>query len=447
MSQVMQSSHDSLKAQAERIRGLGFLGQARLLQLFDYLAQCTASGRVPKEAEVAVEVFGRSSTADLSQDASVRVYVHNLRRKLDQYYGGPGRHEPDMLVLPKGEYRLQVLPNPLSVPLQQPSASAPASPSRPPPPRPPLGRYVVIGCIAAACLVAMAAAALWMQRRGPIDAMTAARTNAFWAPLLAGDRPILLVVGDYYIFGDTGSEDSMNVTRLIRDFTVNSRSDLQRYLMSRPEDASRYQDVGLSYLPTSSAYALANLMPVLAPVKSRVRVTLASELNPVMVKNSNLIYVGLLSGMGALQGPAFSASRFQFGDSFDELIDRRSRQHYISQAVDYADDQLRTGDPMYRDYGYFSNFTGPTGNRIIVIAGMQDEGLRQDIDFLTDRANLDQLARQVPGREDFEGLLEVSGMNHLNLSGKLLLASPLAAAAWRFDGTGRPSRVPSAPGP
>ena len=435
----MQPNADALKVQVERIREIGFLGQARLLQLFDYLVQCTSSGRVPKEAEVAVEVFGRSSTADLSQDASVRVYVHNLRRKLDQYYGGPGRNEAEMLVLPKGEYRLQLRPNPLrdarpAVPATVPAASAG--------PRPPLRRrYLVTGCIAlgfAAGLLAMAAV-VWMPRRGP-DALAATRASAFWAPVLAGGRPILLVVGDYYIFGDTGGDMSMNVTRLIRDFTINSRSDLQQYLVARPQEASRYQDVGLSYLPTSSAYALANLMPVLQQVKSRVRVTLASQLNPSMIKNSDLIYIGLLSGMAALEGPAFSASRFQFGDSFDELIDRRSGRHYVSQAVDYADDLLtQTDDSMYRDYGYLSSFTGPTGNRIVVIAGMQDEGLRQAVDFLTDRASLDQLARQVRGRADLEGLLEVSAMNHLNLSGKLLLASPLAPAAWRFDGTGTPA--------
>ena len=430
----MQFNQDSWLTQVERIRGADVLGNGRVRQLFDYLVQCTSSGRVPKEVEVAVEVFGKQPTADLSQDASVRVCVHNLRRRLGQFYQGAGRHEPDMLTLPKGEYRLVMLPNPLSAASPEAIAGdrdAGDFRGRFASSRGPGSRQYWIAAIALALVlgVGLGLATGRLSKPAP-DAVTVARSSGFWAPVLAGDKPILLVLGDYYIFGDTGSDTSMNVTRLIRDFTVNSKGDLQHYLLSQPQDAERYQDVGLSYLPTSSAYALANLMPLLAGAKSRLRVTLASELNPAMIKSSNLIYVGLLSGMGALQSPAFSASRFQFGDSFDEFIDRVTRRHYVSQAVDYADDQFnKRGDATYLDYGYLSSFAGPSGNRVIVITGMQDEGLRQTIDFLTDRASLDQLVQKVRGRTDFEGLLEVSGMNHLNLSGKLLLAAPLAGGA------------------
>ena len=428
---MMAPSMEPLLIQAERIRDAGVLGRGRVLQLFDYLVGCAASGRVPKEVEVAIEVFGKYATADLSQDASVRVCVHNLRRKLNQFYSDVGRLEPEMITLPKGEYRLVVVRNPQAGALLEVAAVAPADAGGgvgAAPARAQSRRYGIAAAIALALVlgVGLGLSVTRLGRPAP-DAIAVARASGFWAPVLAEDKPILLVVGDYYIFGDTGSDMSMNVTRLIRDFTVNSKSDLQHYLLSQPQDAQRYQDVSLSYLPTSSAYALANLMPVLAGVRSRLKVTLASELTPAMIKSSNLVYVGLLSGMGALQSPAFSASRFQFGDSFDELIDRSTRRHYVSQAVDYADDQFdKGGDAMYRDYGYLSSFAGPVGNRVVVIAGMQDEGLRQTIDFLTDHASLDQLAQQVHGRSDFEGLLEVSGMNHLNLSGRLLLAAPLA---------------------
>src|SRR6185312_11834502 len=57
-------------------------------------------------------VFGRTSAFDGSQDASVRVAVHRLRRKLDDFYAGPGRDEPVRLSIPKGEYRMVAEPRP-----------------------------------------------------------------------------------------------------------------------------------------------------------------------------------------------------------------------------------------------------------------------------------------------------------------------------------------------
>ena len=45
-------------------------------------SRCTRAGRTPKESVIAVEVFGRGTDFDVSQDAAVRVYIHKLRRKL-----------------------------------------------------------------------------------------------------------------------------------------------------------------------------------------------------------------------------------------------------------------------------------------------------------------------------------------------------------------------------
>ena len=103
----MNPAAQSLQQHAERIRASGALGRsALLLRLFDYLEGCSSTGKVPKEIEVALDVFGKRPDFDVAQDAVVRVYVHKLRRRLDEYYAGPGRSDTSRLVIPKGEYRL-----------------------------------------------------------------------------------------------------------------------------------------------------------------------------------------------------------------------------------------------------------------------------------------------------------------------------------------------------
>ncbi len=100
-----------LLQQAEQIWASNALGRSKLTRgLFDFLVDCSKRNVTPREIDIAVDVFGRTEELDISQDASVRVYVHRLRKKLDEYYEGLGREEQARLTIPKGEYRLDVRP-------------------------------------------------------------------------------------------------------------------------------------------------------------------------------------------------------------------------------------------------------------------------------------------------------------------------------------------------
>src|SRR5580698_6271793 len=122
------SDPESLQALADRIRATGALGRSQLIQkLFDFLIECSATGRAPKETEVAIEVFGRDAGFDVAQDAMVRVYVHKLRRKLEEYYSARGCSDPFQLTIPKGAYRIIVNDRevtPAEPPVPEPVAEA-----------------------------------------------------------------------------------------------------------------------------------------------------------------------------------------------------------------------------------------------------------------------------------------------------------------------------------
>src|SRR5688572_2748099 len=115
---------EQLRASAERIRASGVLGRSPLMQkLFDFLIECSLAGRAPKEIEVAVDALGRGADFDVTQDAMVRVYVHKLRRKLEEYYAGPGARDAQRLTIPKGEYRFAL--ETVTAPVVQPFPEAP----------------------------------------------------------------------------------------------------------------------------------------------------------------------------------------------------------------------------------------------------------------------------------------------------------------------------------
>src|SRR5689334_11710449 len=96
---------EQLQTHAERIRASGVLGRSDLmLRLFDFLVASSLTGKTPKEIEIAIDVFGKDAGFEVARDAMVRVYMHKLRRKLDEYYAESGTAGEPRLTVPRGEY-------------------------------------------------------------------------------------------------------------------------------------------------------------------------------------------------------------------------------------------------------------------------------------------------------------------------------------------------------
>jgi len=224
-----------LREQAASIVGSGALGRSRsYARLLEFLVECAQSGRSPKELEIAMEVFGRGADFDPSQDSMVRVYAHNLRQKLEHYYATTGRHEPRQIVLARGEYRITLpaveertepvatvqvpapAPAPTAVVHEQPSQTAFTR-----------WRLVAAGAALLAAGIALGAGLMW-QRVPAVASAAAVAKSPLWADMLDDELPILVVVGDYYIYGEL--DDHGDVTRLVRDFNVGSSAELDELM-------------------------------------------------------------------------------------------------------------------------------------------------------------------------------------------------------------------------
>ncbi|MEO8314715.1 MAG: hypothetical protein ABI645_07965 [Pseudomonadota bacterium] len=401
---------EAFAAEVERVRAGNLFGRATQMQrLFDFLVTCQAAGRVPKEMEVAVDGLGRGVEFDVGQDATVRVAAHKLRKRLDDFYREDSLPAGVRLVVPRGEYRLI---------LEAPSA---------PPASPPWVQWrrllpatarervaaVLVGVLLLACVGLLLSA---VGRPAVDDRLAAVRNSPLWAPLFADDLPVQLVLGDYYIFGERGAAGEID--RLVRDFDINSAEDLEQGFLGDPALAKKYADLKLGYLPTSSAQALREVLPVLVASGKHVSLTLASELDPSTIKTTHIVYIGYLSALGMLMDVAMTASRYSFGGSYDELIDTETGAAWISEG----------GEPhgpaeRYRDYAYLASFRGPAGNQHLVIAGTRDTGLMQAAESAADVTALKALeARKLP-RKGFEALYEVQSVNGVNVEARLIDAS------------------------
>ncbi len=80
---------------------------SRLAQLLHYIGEKYFAGQSDQLSEytIAIEVFGRSKAAfDASEDAIARVEAHRLRKRLTEFYKGPGRDHPIQMAVPPGSY-------------------------------------------------------------------------------------------------------------------------------------------------------------------------------------------------------------------------------------------------------------------------------------------------------------------------------------------------------
>jgi hypothetical protein len=377
-----------------RLRGSGVVGHSgRLRDLFDFLAARGPEGEPATQADIAETVFGQQQTE--VDDATARVYIHRLRKRLDQFYRGHDA-EAARLVIPAGAYALRYE--------QGEATAAKAMPSRLRRLRVPL---VPLGVAVALALIAAFLAGSSLRRGAE-----APEINPIWRPFVESDRPLVIAVGDYYIYGQE-APNRPEVERMVRDFSINSKTDLARAQASDPARYGDSADMGLSYLPVSSAFALRSLMPVLAQRGKQVSVMPASQIDSDVFRTSDVIYVGLISGMGMIQDVAFTDSNYAVGETYDELVDMESGRRFASGEA-FA---LPTAN-YYQDYGYIARFRQPGGALIGVVAGERDTGLRGVAPAAVGKLPDAVAARARNG--SFEALYQITGQQGADLGEKLV---------------------------
>ncbi|MDO7835540.1 hypothetical protein Q4610_10850 [Sphingobium sp. HBC34] len=382
------------------------------LQLFDFLLSRSQDERAPKEVEIALAVFGKDGAEGAVGDSAVRVYVHRLRKRLDDHYAGRAGHR---LHIPKGEYRILLS--------AQTAAAMPDTTVR----WPGLPRWRVSTYIGVIALLLAANIAIWWlvaPARPPGDPALQLRSTSFWHPL-ALDKPSLVVTGDAFLLAE--AEQQKDIKRLILDPAIRSRSDFGSYLTNHPDAFYSLYDLDLHYTPVGTAVATWSILPVVHALHSargsEPLLVPSSRLRPAALESNDIVYVGRLSSLGLVAPPLFQASGFTWDQADGILKDRRSGKAYSDVPPSGQESQLR------RDYGYIASFSVPSGRHILVIAGLGDRGVESMAQLVTNPVEIGQLAGQRAATRSFEALYEVKSMDNVALDRTLLLVRPLRSAA------------------
>jgi hypothetical protein len=231
-----------------------FHSSKRSQDFIRYVVEHTLTGRAGmlKERTIGIDVFGRSTSYEPSDDATVRVKAGEVRKRLGLYYAGQGATDPVRIELPAGTY----------IPEFRWTNVAPAVT---PPERQAAGpghqkwtqrnRLIWIPI----AILAIAAVGWWLAR----GRSSATALDQFWSPVLNGTAPVSLCAAYVPVYGlnraaadPTRSEDFVLLTDQFvggGDLLATARLSSMLTRMQRPYIVRIGNDVSFKDLRTAPA--------------------------------------------------------------------------------------------------------------------------------------------------------------------------------------------------
>ena len=169
-------SEDAIRGELARVlNSHEFRASKRSQDFLRYVVERTLSGEASrlKERNIGTDVFGRPSSYDPSDDATVRVKAGEVRKRLSLYYATEGARDTVRIDLPGGTYVPEFafhVPGTATEPLNEAGGAMPVPEPAPAAVRP-RSRWRFAARIAAlaAVIAASAATLTWRasQRRSP----------------------------------------------------------------------------------------------------------------------------------------------------------------------------------------------------------------------------------------------------------------------------------------
>ena len=230
-----------------------------------------------KERTLGIAVFDRDPHYDTNQDPIVRSTAGEVRKRLAQYYLDPGHDDELRIGIPTGSYMPEVHPPAERTEPVLGTVVLPRPVSRP-------GRWWIAAAVFA---VAVAAAGYLYFRKTDLD--------RFWAPLIDGQGPLLVCLGQPRAYGFTpATEQAMDDWFDKPDEPRNPPPEIATIPLSAVVPSwTRYTGVG-------NAQALARISWLMAIRGKRIQVRGGRSLSLADLRGKPAVLIGAFSNQWTL---------------------------------------------------------------------------------------------------------------------------------------------------
>ena len=375
-----------------------------LTRFLVYVCECKAEGRDVEitEHQIGVHALGRPESYSPGEDNIVRNYARILRKRLDEYFAGDGRHEPLRIVIPRGAYVPVFAPNTAAtVHEQTPEPEALPFPATSAVPRS-WGRFAAPIAVAA---VLFAVTIYWgMHARAP------GVYDLFWHEMLASERPAYLVTGDsgFVMLQDiTGTELHLNdyisgeLEKKFPGFHIDSTRREGSYGLDRFSNYTSTADLSIAVGMATRAQHYGR------PIK----VQYARDMHMEDLKNSNVILVG-----GPHANPWLELfepeSNFRMEIPLRHLEGMHTDERlFINKHPRSGEQQVYTnqaGNESRLTYALVSFLPSADGaGHVVLLEGENMAGTRAAGDFLLDELSMEPILGKARLRDGSIGSFEI----------------------------------------
>ena len=368
-----------------------FKDSKRFQGLLRYLVEETLAGNTPKEITVGIQFFEKGNSFDPKEDKTVRVYINNLRKKLEHYYLTCNQKQKYRLVIPKGHYEVSFIENRDNENAWVPEIVETGK-----------GNFrnpYIISAIVIAFIAGISISLLLPSSKnsGPNT------KNIIWNDFCKADaRPTLVLIGDFFFLyehSDSGGG------KFVRDIRINTPEDYKNIIKDDPVFAKKFVQSNFTYLRPSSCWGLSLIIPYLQKIKNGYSLKLASQFTMEDAKTNNIIYIGSFKNL-------YNLDKILKNFNIDYKLSPAGISVNVRDTIKYFSPQDFKGGNYEKDYAIVTKARGPEGSDIMLLMGFADSGVLEAARFISDPKVIEDnmLGKDTPS-SNFTAVIETEGIN------------------------------------
>lgn len=361
-------------------------------RLLRYLAESTMNNSILKETVIAVDVFNRDPTFNPGDNSIVRSSIYNLRKKLATYYLNEGKDDLIRISIPKGNYRLDFQEVKLETATRE-TVSAKKILS--------VSNLLIAGLLVLSCLFGV----LYFMQQSKLHKLQSAKQgNYFWGDFIRSEKPLLIVLGDYFMMEKTPSADSSR--NFIRNPFVNNPDEFLAYRESNPEMRSQLNAFGMSYFGEEIPWCMLRIAEVFNGTTKKIELKYASALLATDMRDKDIIFIGDFSTLGLLKG-FLEKTHYQVSLSPPTIKYAEQKNQFIETMSLVNNNESE----FQNDYSIVAKIQGSQHSLMMFFLSFSPFGKTEAIYKLTDPefiSELDKITTVRPASWDL--LLKVSGL-------------------------------------
>lgn len=400
---------------------------ARLREFLSYIWRRTLEENCDQihEQEIGTQVFLRVAGYDTSADNIVRVSATDLRKRIESYFSHEGIHEPIVVEMPRGNYKLlfrarEEEKSTLTPPLEQASV-LPELPLQ----NRPLRRYQFLFASAAVLIVVLfgCCMTLYLQNRELRRSLYAWKSmptmRSFWSEIIDASQKTDIVLADPSF---ALIEDITNQKIPLSDFLSHSYLE---HLHDASLSADRQQDldkISSRNFGSLGDFHVATRLVALDPGAQKMGIFYARNYSADQIKVNNVILIGSRKSnpwVDLYEGRMNFVMQYDIHLSITKIENRKPLAGESSYYVAPGGSEPVTG---YAVIAYLPNLR-PKG-KVLLIEGSSSEATAAAGDFLTSEDQLRSLEKflHVNHLPFFEVLLKTSHVSGTPISSEIVAA-------------------------